>query len=60
MSKLPKPVQELNQCRIEAEAAIMLEMPAWLVCQQANYVEKMEEDQYAVDQFREVSLIRSR
>ena len=31
-----------------------------LVCQQANYVEKMEENLYAVDQFRKVSLIRFR
>ena len=28
-----------------------------LVSQQANYIEKMEENLYAVDQFRKVSLI---
>ena len=60
MRKPKKPVPELNQCRMERQAAIMLELLEWLVCQQANYVEKIEENQYAVDQFWEVSLIRSR
>lgn len=60
MSKPKKPDQELDQCRMEPETAIMLELLEWLVCQQADYVEKMEENQYAVDQFWEVSLIRSR
>ncbi len=60
MSKLQKPAQKLNQCRMKRQTAIMLELLESLVCQQASYVEKMEENQYAVDQFREVSLIRSR
>jgi len=38
----------------------MLELLELPVCRQANYAEKMEENQYAVDQFREVGLIRSR
>jgi hypothetical protein len=45
---------------MEPEAAIMLELLELLMCQRANYVEKMEDNQYAVEQFREVSLIRSR
>lgn len=44
----------------------MLELSAWLVCQQAilgkqaTIIGKMEENQYVVDQIREASLIRSR
>jgi len=38
----------------------MLELLKLLVCQQANYVEKIEENLYAVDQLREISIIRSR
>jgi hypothetical protein len=60
MSTPQKSVQGLNQCRMERQAAIMLELLESLACQQASHVEKMEENQYAVDQFREVSLIRPR
>ena len=38
----------------------MLELLKLLVCRQANYAEKIEGNLYAVDQFRKVSLIRSR
>ena len=38
----------------------MLKSLESLVCQQANYIEKMEENLYAHEQFGEVSLIRSR
>ena len=60
MGKPKKPVQHLNQCRIGSEAAIMLELLELPVFLQASHVEKMEENRYAVRQFKEVSLIRSR